>query len=56
MLIDEVKALIAELKKENSVRSEKIGSPGISQYNNSFYVHTYNNTLEIIKRLENIIK
>jgi len=51
-----IKNLIAELKAENRKRTEKINDVTLSEYNHSFYVHTYNNTLDFIIRLEALIK
>lgn len=52
----EIENLVRELKKENDARTTKLENKGISDYNNSFLTHTYNNTLDIIKRLEVILK
>jgi len=51
-----IKNLIAELNAENSKRTEKINDATLSEYNHSFYVHTYNNTIDFIKRLEALLK
>jgi len=52
----DIENLVRELKKENETRTTKLNNPGISDYNCSFLTHTYNNTLDIIKRLEAILK
>jgi hypothetical protein len=51
-----IEQLIRDLKKENDVRTEKINDPNKTEYNHSFYVHTYNNTIDFINRLEAILK
>lgn len=52
---EKIKALINELKAENEERSKAMNSPNISDYSHTVKVHTYNNTLDIIKRLEKAI-
>lgn len=52
----EIKLLINILMAENSVRSERMNSGKTSEYEHSALVHTYNNTLDIIKRMEKLIK
>ena len=47
--------LIYELKAENEERSKAMQSPNISDYNHTVKVHTYNLTLDFIKRIEAII-
>lgn len=54
-MYSEIQDLIRELKRENQERSEKLNSGGLSEYSHSAYVHCYNNTLDIIKRLEKIV-
>lgn len=54
-MINELKDLVRKLKKENKERSEAMQSKNISDYGHTVKVHTYNNTLEIIKQLEAII-
>lgn len=51
----EMQNLVRKLKKENEERSNKINSGKLSEYNHTVAVHTYNNTLEIIKQIESII-
>lgn len=41
---------------ENSIRSERMNSGNTSEYEHSALVHTYNNTLDIIKRMEKLVK
>lgn len=53
---NKIKALITKLKEENSKRSDIISDNACSEYGHTVLVHTYNNTLEIIKQLETIIK
>jgi len=52
----EIENLVRELKKENDTRTTKLESCNTSDYNRSFLTHTYNNTLDIIIRLEAILK
>lgn len=47
-----IKALIQELKKENSERTEKLNSGKLEQSVYSPMVHLYNHTLTIIAKLE----
>lgn len=49
---DKIKALIIELKKENDRRSVAMNDGMCSEYGHTVLVHEYNNTLDIIKRLE----
>lgn len=51
-----VKGLIAKLKGENSDRGIALNDKNISEYEHTVLVHKYNNTLEIIKQLEQILK
>lgn len=51
-----IQALITKLKAENDDRAEQMRKPNISSYAHTVNVHTYNNTLDIIKRLETIVK
>ena len=48
--------LIIKLKEENQQRSDLLNSGTLSNYNHTAKVHIYNNTLDIIKQLEDIIK
>ena len=52
----EIKSLIQELQQENSEKSSKMNSGTLSEYSHSAYVHIYNNNIETIKKLENILK
>ena len=54
-MINELKDLVRKLKKENQERSEAMNRGNLSDYNHTVKVHTYNNTLEIIKQIETII-
>lgn len=54
-MIDELKELVRKLKKENEERSKAMNTGKLSEYNHTVKAHTYNNTLEIIKQIENII-
>jgi hypothetical protein len=51
----DIQNYINKLKNENEKRSEKMNS-GCSEYEHTVLVHTYNNTLEIIKNLEDIVR
>jgi hypothetical protein len=53
-MIDNLKDLVRELKKENNLRSTKLNDPKMWEYH-PLYVHEYNNTLDIIKKIETII-
>lgn len=52
---EEIKKYINELKVLNDERSKRMND-GVSSYANTVLVHTYNQTIEVIKRLESIIK
>jgi hypothetical protein len=54
-MLEDIKNLVRQLKKENESRSEAMNSGNLSDYNHTVKVHTYNNTLDIIKRLESIV-
>ena len=54
-MINELKDLVRKLKKENEERSEAMNRGNLSDYNHTVKVHTYNNTLDIIKQIESII-
>lgn len=54
-MVDDLKELIRKLKKENEERSIAINKGNLSEYNHTVKVHTYNNTLDIIKQIESII-
>jgi len=51
-----IQELINALKSENNGRSESMRKEGTSEYAHTVLVHNYNNTLDIIKRLETIVK
>lgn len=52
---DKIKALITELKQENSNRSIAMEDKDCNQERRAVLVHKYNNTLDIIKRLEKLL-
>lgn len=52
----QIEELVRQLKKENEHRSELMNDPNITQYSHTVHVHTYNNTIDVIKRLEAILK
>lgn len=54
-MINELRNLVRKLKKENAERSELMNRGTLSDYNHTVKVHTYNNTLDIIKQIESII-
>lgn len=54
-MVNELKDLVRKLKKENEERSNAINRGTLSEYNHTVKVHTYNNTLEVIKQIEAII-
>ena len=54
-MINELKDLVRKLKKENEERSNATNRGNLSDYNHTVKVHTYNNTLDIIKQIEAII-
>jgi hypothetical protein len=47
--------LVRKLKAENEQRTIVMNSGNISDYNHTVNAHTYNNTLEIVKQIEDII-
>jgi hypothetical protein len=51
----EIQLLIKKLMDENTARSIKMNHK-ISDYAHTVLVHEYNNTLDIVKQLEKIIK
>jgi len=51
-----IKLLISELESENRKRTDKMSTGTLSDYNNTVYVHTYNNTIDFIKRLKLILE
>lgn len=54
-MITELRNLVRKLKKENNERSEAMSTGTLSDYNHTVKVHTYNNTVDIIKQIEAII-
>ena len=52
----ELKDLITKLKNENDERGKLLNSGTLSDYNHTAKVHVYNNTLQIIKQIEGILK
>ena len=46
--------LITELKTDNNKLSEKINSGTLSEYGHTVAVHSYNLTLDFIKKLEKL--
>ncbi len=51
-----IKALITKLSNENNDRSIAMNDGQCSEYAHTVLVHKYNNTLDIIKQLEEIVK
>lgn len=51
-----IKALITKLSNENNDRSIAMNDDGCSEYAHTVLVHKYNNTIEIIKQLEELLK
>jgi len=51
---NKIKALITELKDENTNRSNAMNDENCSEYAHTVLVHKYNLTIEFIKRLENL--
>ena len=47
--------LISDLKEDNENRNIAMNDRDCSKYNHTVLVHTYNTTLDIIKKLESII-
>ena len=54
MLKYDILVLKHELEEENNNRSKKMNSGECSEYEHTALVHMYNNTLDIIKRLDKI--
>lgn len=50
-----IQALITKLKQENQDRSVALNDKDCSEYSHTVLVHKYNNTLDIIKQLEEIL-
>jgi len=53
---NKVKSMIVELKEENNRRVKSMNTGNLEQSTYSIYVHLYNHNLEIIKKLENVLK
>jgi hypothetical protein len=53
--IIQLQNLVRKLKAENEQRAIDMNGGNISDYSHTVKVHTYNNTLEIIKQIEGII-
>ena len=53
---NKIKTLITELKNENKDRSIAMNDEMCTEYGHTVLVHKYNNTLDIIKRLELLLK
>ena len=51
----EKKQLVRELKKENEQRSIELQGKNLNEYSRTCKTYYYNNTLDIIKRMEAII-
>lgn len=51
----EIQKLVDDLKKENEDINKKISSVGISATSHTGLVHTYNEKLRIIEKLESIL-
>ena len=49
---NKIKAIVIELKQENIDRSIAMNDGGCSEYARTVLVHKYNNTLDIINRIE----
>lgn len=51
-----LRALLVKLISENAYRAEALNDGRCSEYGNTVLTHKYNNTLDIIKQLEEILK
>jgi hypothetical protein len=51
-----IKALIVKLQSQNKDRSVAMNDKDCSEYAHTVLVHKYNNTLDIIKQIEETIK
>ncbi|MCK9575722.1 MAG: hypothetical protein WC979_02275 [Candidatus Pacearchaeota archaeon] len=51
----EINALIATLKKENEEKCKRMNGGELSEYSHTVHVHTYNQNIDFIKRLESIV-
>jgi hypothetical protein len=52
---DKLRALLVKLENENKDRSIALNDENCSEYAHTALVHKYNNTLNIIKRLKEIL-
>ena len=52
---DKLRALIIKLEQENKDRSTTLNDNDCSEYNYTVLVHKYNNTLDILKQLKEIL-
>ena len=52
---DKLRALIIKLEQENSDRSVALNDSDCSEYNYTVLVHKYNDTLDILKQLKEIL-
>lgn len=50
-----VKAFIIKLQDENRSRAIALNDKDCSEYSKTALVHKYNNTLDIVKQLENML-
>jgi len=53
---EKIEALIIKLSNENNDRCIAMSDDECSEYAHTVLVHKYNNTLEIIKQLEELLK
>ena len=51
----QIKQLITKLSEENAQRAIKMNDKTTTEYGHTVLVHTYNNTLDIIKQLQEIL-
>ena len=52
---DKLRALIIKLEQENEDRSIALNDNNCSEYNYTVLIHKYNNTLDILKQLKEIL-
>lgn len=52
---DKLRALIIKLEQENNDRSVALNDSDCSEYSYTVLVHKYNNTLDILKQLKEIL-
>jgi len=53
---EKIQALIKELMEQNQERDKRLNSKPLTEYGHTALIHEYSNTLDIIKKLELIIK